>query len=270
MSSNAFSQIAVPERAEKPRKRGITMMIDWGIPETQQADIIASQGHLVDKAKIAGGIPRFMPREMLRRKLAMYAKADISTANGGLFTELTLKQGTYDAMLAEMKELGFASVEISENLMPLSKVEKTEAVRHAKDNYGFSVLGEVGRKTGKMTDDEIMSDVETYLNAGADSVYLEAAEIFEGTEARSELIARLSRSFPAEALIYELPVNILPGTTDATKHKIASKMVATLGTEVNLANVEHYEVFLLECLRRGLGGDADHPQGAFRIAGIGG
>ena len=197
------------------------MMIDWGIPEAQQADIIAAQGHLIDKAKIAAGIPRFMPVDLLKRKLAAYRAAGISTANGGLFTELTLKQGTYDEMLSEM------------------------------------------------TDDEIMADVETYLNAGASSVYLEAAEIFDGETAREALIRKLSNTFPAEALIFELPVNILPGITDAMKHKMASKMVSTLGTEVNLANVEHYEVYLLECLRRGLGGDTNHPGGAFRLAGIG-
>ncbi|SFF24685.1 (2R)-phospho-3-sulfolactate synthase (ComA) [Sulfitobacter brevis] len=104
------------------------MMIDWGIPLGQQKDILASQGHLVDKAKIAAGIPRFMPVDLLKQKLSAYRDAGISTANGGLLTELTLKQGTYDAMLAEMVEVGFDAVEVSENLVPLSAAAKTEAV----------------------------------------------------------------------------------------------------------------------------------------------
>ncbi|MBE1283353.1 MAG: hypothetical protein GJ676_08565 [Rhodobacteraceae bacterium] len=266
----AFSAIPVPDRQGKPRTRGLTMMIDWGLPEAQQGDILAAQGHLVDKAKIAGGIPRFMPTDLLKRKLAAYRAAGISTANGGLFTELTLQQGRFDAMLSEMVELGFAVVEVSENLMPLSAAAKTEAVRHARENWGLDVLGEVGRKEGMMTDDEIVADIETYLTAGCSSVYVEAAEIFEGDVARDELIDRLDRTFPAEALIYELPVDVLSGSTRSIKHKVASRMVATLGTEVNLANVEHYEVYLLECLRRGLAGDSDHPKGAFRLAGIGG
>ena len=62
---------------------------------------------------------------------------------------------------------------------------------------------------------------------------------------------------------------MLPGITKAIKHKTASQLVATLGTEVNLANVEHDEVYLLECLRRGIAGDTRHAQGAFRLAGIG-
>lgn len=265
----AFANIAVPERQNKPRSRGVTMMIDWGIPMGQQTDIIAAQGHLVDKAKIAAGIPRFMPVELLKQKLGAYRAAGISTANGGLFTELSLKQGSYDVLLAELAELGFDSVEVSENLIALSAKEKSDAVRHARETYGLKVLGEVGRKEGKMTDDEIMEDVETYLTAGAESVYLEAAELFEGDTAREGLIKRLTGAFPAESLIFELPVNVLPGMTDAIKHKTASKLVATLGTEVNLANVEHYEVYLLECIRRGLAGDTNHPGGAYRLAGIG-
>lgn len=266
----AFDNIPVPERQTKPRSRGITMMIDWGLPEAQQADILAAQGHLVDRAKIAGGIARFMPADLLRRKLAAYRAAGISTAIGGLFTELTLQQGSYDAMLSEMVKLGFDAVEVSENLMPLTGAARRDAVRRAREEYGLKVLGEVGRKEGKMTDDEIVADVESFLQAGADTVYLEAAELFEGSAARDGLIRRLTRGFPAESLVFELPVEVLPGTTRAIKHAVTSRLIATLGTEANLANVEHYEVYLLECLRRGLAGDTNHPQGAFRLAGIGG
>ncbi len=245
------------------------MMIDWGIPTGQQADIIASAEHLIDKAKVAGGIPRFMPFDQLKGKLNAYREARISTANGGLFTELALKQGTYDALLSELCELGFASVEVSENLVALSASEKSEAVRHARQNYGLLVLGEVGRKEGTMSDDEVIEDIETYLNAGADSVYLEAYEMFDGPIPREKLIRRLSENFPPETLIYELPVVVLPGTTRDIKHQIAARMVSILGTEVNLANVEHDELYLLECIRRGLAGDTSHPEGAYRLAGIG-
>ncbi|WP_164658154.1 phosphosulfolactate synthase [Tropicibacter sp. Alg240-R139] len=269
MTHLAFDQIPVPDRATKPRRTGVTMMIDWGIPLASQTDIITSQGHLVDKAKIAGGIPRFMPRALLMQKLAAYKAADISTANGGLFTELALAQGTFDALLREMAEVGFASVEVSENLQPLSTMDKTNAVRHAKQSYGLDVLGEVGRKEGEMTDDEIMEDVETYLNAGVSSVYLEANELFDGDSAREGLIRRLADNFPPEVLIFELPVDVIPGITKSIKHKTASQMVATLGTDVNLANLEHDEIYLLECLRLGVAGDTRHAHGAFRLAGIG-
>lgn len=269
MTRMAFADIPVPERQDKPRKRGITMMIDWGIPIGQQADIIASAGHLIDKAKVAGGIPRVMPFDLLKQKLSMYRNAGISTANGGLFTELALKQGTYDSLLTELCELGFDAVEVSENLVALTAKEKTQAVQHARTAYGLNVLGEVGRKEGSMSDDEIIEDIETYLNAGVQAVYLEAYEMFDGANPREDLIRRISDSFPPEALIYELPVVVLPGTTRDIKHAVAARMVSLVGTDVNLANVEHDELYLLEIVRRGLAGDTSHPKGAYRLAGIG-
>lgn len=269
MSQMAFADIPIPARQEKPRTSGLTMMIDWGIPPAQQADIIASAGHLIDKAKIAAGIPRFMPVELLKHKLTAYRTAGISTANGGLFTELALKQGTYDIMLGELCELGFAAVEVSENLVALSASEKTEAVRHAREAYGLQVLGEVGRKEGAMSDDEIIEDVEIYLKAGVEAVYLEAYEMFDGPNPREDLIRKLSENFPAEALIFELPVVVLPGTTRDIKQQVSAQMVSLLGTEVNLANVEHDELYLLECVRHGMAGDTSHPEGAYRLAGIG-
>ncbi|UWQ89881.1 phosphosulfolactate synthase [Rhodobacteraceae bacterium M382] len=78
--------------------------------------------------------------------------------------------------------------------------------------------------------------------------------------------AKINAAFPAESLIYELPVDIRPGFTASMKHKMALQMIATLGTHVNLANVEHHEVYLLECLRCGIGGDTNHPHGALRMA----
>lgn len=266
--TEAFQNIQVPQRQEKPRTRGITMMIDWGIPLSQQTDILAAQRQFIDKAKIAGGIPRVMPVDLLKAKLEAYREAEISTANGGLFTELTLKQGTYEVMLAELTDLGFDAVEVSEILLTLTPEEKTHAVKYARAQ-GLKVLGEVGRKEGKMSDDEIIKDVEIYLNAGCVSVYLEAAELFESDTVREDLIRRLADQFPTDALIWELPVTILPGMTKAIKHKTASRLVALLGTEVNLANVEHDEIYVMELWRRGLAGDTAHPKGAYRLAGIG-
>ena len=49
----AFSNLSLPDRGNKPRSRGLTMMIDWGIPPGHQADITASAGLYVDMAKIA-------------------------------------------------------------------------------------------------------------------------------------------------------------------------------------------------------------------------
>ncbi len=66
-----------------------------------------------------------------------------------------------------------------------------------------------------------------------------------------------------------LPVTVLPGVTCDIKHKTAAHLAQLKGTGVNFANVEHDELYLLECIRRGPGGDTSHSGGAYRLAVIG-
>ena len=49
---------------------------------------------------------------------------------------------------------------------------------------------------------------------------------------------------------------------------ITTWLVRTIGTEVILANLEWDEIYITEIVRRGMAGDASHPQGAFRLAGF--
>ncbi len=53
MTEFLFPNIPIPERQSKPRKRGLTMMIDWGLPLGLQKDCLEAQGLYVDEAKIA-------------------------------------------------------------------------------------------------------------------------------------------------------------------------------------------------------------------------
>ena len=99
-------------------------------------------------------------------------------------------------------------------------------------------------------------------------MYLEAYELFAQGETRTALIDAISRRFPAEKIVYELPVVILPGVHREFKHRITTWLVKTLGTEVNLANLEWDEIYITEIARRGMAGDASHPQGAYRLAGF--
>jgi phosphosulfolactate synthase (CoM biosynthesis protein A) len=45
--------VRLPARQGKPRTRGLTMMIDWGLPCGHQADVAATGGAFIDMAKIA-------------------------------------------------------------------------------------------------------------------------------------------------------------------------------------------------------------------------
>jgi len=55
--------------ARKPRRAGLTMIVDHGIPLAQLADLLALGGAYADLAKIKTGSARLYPEALLRRKL---------------------------------------------------------------------------------------------------------------------------------------------------------------------------------------------------------
>lgn len=262
-----FKRIPIPERQKKPRNRGLTMMIDWGLPIGAQKDCLEMQGIYVDEAKLAAGIPRVMPEKMVKKKIEAYAEHEIPCFPGGLFAELAIAQGNFDLLLTEAKKMGFGAIEVSDNLLTLSAPDKKRYIRRAVEDFGLTVMGEVGRKEGNLPGDELIADVENCLEAGASLVLLEAHELFHG-EIRQDVIENLTQRVPVEKLMFELPVVVLPDVTKDYKMGICAWLVKHFGTEVNLANVEWDEIYFTEIIRRGMGGDTSHPQGAYRLAGI--
>jgi phosphosulfolactate synthase len=268
MTKTAFEYFPVPERESKPRVRGLSMMVDWGMGLARQQDTVASAGHLIDFAKIAAGIPRFLPEEVLMAKLAHYTANDISTSPGGLFAEAALAMGGFAAFLQEVVRVGFTGVEVSDNLLDISPEDKAAAIRQAT-SMGLKVFGEVGKKDTLSNNDTFIADVANCLAAGSDFVFLEAVELFVGGEVRRDLIERLIKEFDAGKLIYELPVELLPDATRTYKHRVCADLVREMGTNVNLANVEWDELFQTELARSGFAGDTSHPDGVYARSGVG-
>lgn len=267
MSTFAFSSLPVPERQAKPRSRGLNMMIDWGMGLARQADTLESAGLYIDNAKIAATIPRVMPRELLEKKTALYRAHGIAPMIGGLFTELAYMQRNVPALLEDALATGFGALEVSDNLITYPPGEKARLIREC-NAAGLKAYGEVGRKEGALDDAAFLADIADCLDAGAAGVYLEANELFAQGGTRTALIEAIGQRFPAEKIVYELPVVILPGVHREFKHRITTWLVKTLGTEVNLANLEWDEIYITEIARRGMAGDASHPQGAYRLAGF--
>lgn len=263
----AFSCIPLPQRQMKPRTKGLTMMIDWGLPLSLQKDCLGAQGIYVDEAKLAASIPRVMPEEYLKKKIAAYQVEGIFTFPGGLFTELAIAQGNYEAFLEGAKEAGFSGIEVSDNLLQISSRDKRAVISRAANDYGLTVMGEVGRKEGCMTGEELIADVENCLEAGASLVLLEAHELFHG-DIRQDVLEEMGKRIPVEKLMFELPVTVLPDVTKSYKAKVLFWLVKHFGTEVNLANVEWDEIYFTEITRRGASGETSHSGGAYRLAGI--
>ena len=242
-------------------------MIDWGLNLRTQIDCLEAGGIFIDEAKIAAGISRLIPLDYLRKKINAYEIEDILTFPGGLFAELAIAQGNFELFLEGAKEVGFSAVEISDNLLELTSEKKKAAISLAVKEFGFKVMGEVGKKEGSVSAEEMIADIEGCLEAGALKVLLEANELFSG-EIKKYVIEAIVKRVSIDQIVFELPVIILPGSSRDLKHHVLAWLVKEFGTEVNIANVEWDEIFITELVRRGMAGDTSHPQGAYRLAGF--
>ena len=65
----------IPERTEKPRNKGITMMMDKGLSLAEVENFIENTGHLTDVVKFGFGTA--MVSKNLEEKIALYKQAGI-------------------------------------------------------------------------------------------------------------------------------------------------------------------------------------------------
>lgn len=256
MTDLAFSAIPVGALTAKPRRQGLTMMIDLGIPLTLQQDLLRMAGEYIDLAKIAIGTSRLLPEAYLREKLNAYVGAGVDPFPGGMFLEYACARGLADAYLRQSRAVGFPAVEVSDNYIRFSPGQKAALIRRAIDDYGLRVLAEVGRKVGVTDLEALVRGITDALDAGASAVLVEAAELYAG-DRQGSLVQALAGAVPLERLIFELPGRWIPGTGFADVPALMLWLVGTVGSEVNVANVLPDDVLLLQNTRVGLGSNLD-------------
>jgi len=251
-----FSMIPLPaERSlEKPRSRGLTMMMDWGIPLGAQGDLLGLVAPYVDLAKLVVGTARLYEEEYLLRKLAMYREHEIAPFLGGQFMEYVFEtQGMAGVapFCEEARRLGIAALEVSDNVVTLDDAQRRAIIRTAVD-CGLEVHGEVGSKSEDSTAETLVTQAEVCFEAGADVVLVEGAELVSGGLPNETLIEGLRKGLDVERVIFELSGPWLPGTTLTEVYQLKTFLVRTFGPDVNLANVMPDAVWETEALRAGL------------------
>lgn len=250
--SRAFEAIRVPARPPKPRERGLTMLIDWGSGQRAVEDRLEVAGPFVDLAKVAVGISGLVDREWLRRTVALYRRFGVDPFPGGMFLELAWTQGQAAAYYRECVAVGYATVEVSDNVVRFPRGAKEDLIRQAREEFGLRVLGEVGRKRQVTPVAELLAGVEAALRLGCWKVLLEAAELFDGG-LRRDVLREIGRTVPADALIVELPGRWLPGVHAADVVAMMGALVDELGPDVNVGNVLPDDLLMLETIRTGVG-----------------
>jgi phosphosulfolactate synthase len=186
----------------------------------------------------------------LQPKLELYGAHGIPVVLGGTLTEVAIRQGRVDGLVAWLRELGLHHVEISDGTITLDAAVKRELIERLSRE--FVVLAEVGSKDA----DFIMApyiwveQIERDLDAGAWKVIAEAREsgtagIYRANgEVRTGLIDEIAHAIDPERLIFDAPLQ-----------RQQVWLLKRFGTECNLGNIAPDDVLSLETLRLGLRSD---------------
>lgn len=250
-----FSVPVPPEREAKPRKVGLTMMMDWGWGHQRMADHLDLVAPYVDLAKIVVGTARLYSRTALVDKLALYARHDIAPFLGGQFTEYVYATQGAQAIkpfFKEAKDLGFHAIEISDNCVPLSDRERRQLIELGIES-GLEVHGEVGSKVMHQTADDLIAQAAVCFDAGCEVVLVEGAELVGPDGAPiPELIDTLRNELDLEKVLFELTGPWIKGTALCDVFQLKKLLVEEFGPCINLANVMPDDVLETEALRVGL------------------
>jgi phosphosulfolactate synthase len=240
--------LALPERTSKPRSRGVTHVIDRGLPIATLESLLDLAGAHIDFVKFGWGTA-YVSRH-IRAKVEACREAKVRTCVGGTLLELATVQGKLREFVRWADSLGFDGVEVSEGTVDLGPgIKEGLITAMARD---FCVLAEVGSKDPDtpVRPAAWAMQMARDLEAGAMFVIAEGRE--SGTvglygpdgSVREDLVSTLLARVPAERIIFEAP---------AAKQQ--KWFVRNIGIDVNLGNVAPDEVIALETLRRGLRAD---------------
>jgi phosphosulfolactate synthase len=240
--------LVLPNRDQKPRNRGITHVLDKGMPIPVLDALLAEAGPWVDILKIGWGIGYLDP--MVERRVEVCAAAGVTACLGGTLLEICAAQGKIDELRHWAADIGIGAIEVSNGLQAMTSQAKTELV--ASLSTEFIVLAETGTKddaTPVVVADWI-AEMAADLAAGARWVIAEGRE--SGTVGLYDS-AGVVRGDLADAIVDELPVERVIFEAPLKAQQVW--FVRRLGPAANLGNVPPEETLALETLRVGLRAD---------------
>lgn len=251
-----FAMIPLPQRSmDKPRRRGLTMMMDWGLPLGAQRDWVGLLHPYVDLAKLVVGTARLYEEQYLLDKLALYEEFHIRPFLGGQFLEYVVHTQGMDGAAPFCREavrLGIKAIEVSDNVVPLSDEQRRELIGIACE-AGLEVHGEVGSKSEFSDAAELVAQARLCIEAGADVVLVEAAELLVDGKPNGALIDALRDGVDPDRVIFELGGPWIKGTTQSENYQLKVFLIRNFGPDVNLANIMPDQVWETEASRLGLG-----------------
>jgi len=235
----------LPERTEKPRKTGITMVMDKGLSIRQAEDLASTAGEYIDYVKLGFGTGLITPG--VSEKIKAYRKAKIKVYLGGTLFEAFVLRDRFAEYCALVKKLKVDTVEVSDGSMLMDHKQKCRYIHDLSGDY--TVLSEVGSKESRINIPPVrwIDMMQKELKAGAFKVIGEAREsgsagIFSPSgKAQVTLIREILEHIDINRIIWEAPLK-----------SQQTWFIKEFGSNVNLGNIPPAEVLPLETLRLGL------------------
>lgn len=238
----------IPERTVKPRKTGLTMVMDKGLSLRQAEDFISMNADYTDFVKLGFGTS--LVTKNLKEKIKLYQNAGMKVYLGGTLLEGFVIRNRFEDYLRCLDNYGIDCAEVSDGSITIPHEEKCEYIsKLAKDHY---VVSEVGSKEEGVIIHPArwISMMKEELKAGSKKVIAEAREsgtvgIFhKNGSAHTLLINRIVTKVKLENIIWETP-----------QKSQQVYFINMFGANVNLGNIGYEDVIPLETLRLGLRGD---------------
>ena len=243
-----FNLSQMPDRCQKPRTNGITMVMDKGLSINEVNNFLEVSGTHVDIVKLGFGTSFVTPN--LRAKIEVYKNAGMPLYFGGTLFEAFLIRNQFEDYLAICKDYGIDYMEVSDGSITIPHAEKCgyieKMTKHGK------ILSEVGSKDAAhiMPPYKWIELMKAELQAGSTYVIAEAREagnvgIYRGSgEVREGLVQEILTQIPEGKIIWEAP-----------QKAQQLYFLELIGCNVNLGNIAPNEVIPLEAMRIGLRGD---------------
>lgn len=238
----------IPERDEKPRKKGLTMVMDKGLSVQEARNLCESSEHLIDYLKLGFGTS--LVSKNLKEKIEIYKDNNIRVYFGGTLFEAFVIRNMYDDFLKYLSTYNIDMIEVSDGSMHMQHDVKCEYINKLSKN--FTVISEVGSKEAGIiiAPNKWIKMMKNELQAGSINVIAEAREsgnvgIYRPNgNAHVVLINKILDNVPKDSILWESP-----------NKSQQVWFVKLLGANVNLGNIAPNEVISLETIRLGLRGD---------------
>ena len=241
----------IPERPEKPRQVGYTMVMDKGLSLREVEDMLSVSSNYIDIVKLGWATSYVTPN--LMEKIEIYRSAGVPVYLGGTLFEAFIFRDQFDDYRKVLDKYRLEYAEVSDGSIEIEHDKKLNYIRELSEQV--TVLSEVGSKDEEkiIPPYQWIELMKTELEAGAWKVIGEAREsgnvgLFRSTgEVRSGLVQEILTKIPNDKILWEAP---------QTPQQVW--FIKLLGSNVNLGNISTNDVIPLETLRLGLRGDTFH------------